>query len=145
MRTIASPFTRTVPMSGERLAKGRQIATDTHRWMESHEDAFWAIYGYVKTVKGGRVRDRVASWCVDHGIEVDGDPYTFNNTFWAGISRYLILYDPSLRDNPIKLRESAVDCFGLWPVSYLKIGEGNEERKAHGDDRDGVLGRARPS
>ena len=122
MKAIASPYRaqRTKPMTRERLVKGREIATRTHTWMEKHEADFWLMVDYVRSVKGGRVRDRVAAFCVDNGIEIDdGEDHTFNNTFWAGISRYMVLYDPALRDNPIRFRESAIDCFGLWPVSYL--------------------------
>lgn len=113
-------------MTGERLAKGREIATRTAAWMEDHEADFWALTEYVRGVKGGRVRDRAAAFCVDHGIEIDdGEGHTFNNTFWAGISRYMVLHDPTLKDNPIRFRESAIDCFGLWPVSYLPSTGGN--------------------
>ena len=67
----------------------------------------------------GRVRDRVAAFCVDRGVEVGDSPYAFNNSWWAGISRYLVLHDPSLLGDPIKFRNSEIDAYGLLPVSYL--------------------------
>ena len=75
----------------------------------------------------GRVRDRVAAFCVDQSIEVGDEPYTFNNTWWAGISRYLVLHDPTLLEDPIRFRDSDIDCYGLLPVSYLPEIEPNIE------------------
>lgn len=99
------------------------MAEQTRRWMEGNREAFWKIYGFVKNMQfdggKGRVRDRVASFCVDQSIEVGDSPYTFNNTWWAGISRYLVLYDPTLLNDPIRFRDSDIDCYGLLPVSYL--------------------------
>lgn len=127
-KPIPSPHERSVLVtSGERICNGRRLAETVHRWMEANRESFFLIYGFVKTMQSkerfGRVRDRVAAFCVDHGIEIDGDPYAFNNTFWAGISRYLVLYDNTLADAPIRFRDSDIDCYGLLPVSYLpKLG-----------------------
>ena len=60
-------------------------------------------------------------------IEVGDEPYTFNNTWWAGISRYLVLHDPTLLEDPIRFRDSDIDCYGLLPVSYLPEIEPNIE------------------
>lgn len=102
---------------------GRKMAELTHRWMEANELAFREIYGFVKRMQAeggkGRVRDRVAAFCVDHSIEVGDSPYAFNNTWWAGISRYLVLHDPSLYEDPIRFRASDIDLYGLLTVSYL--------------------------
>lgn len=118
-------------MSAAHIESGREMATKVHRWMEVNEAAFRKIYGFVKemqrTGSKGRVRDRVAAFCVDQSIEVGDEPYTFNNTWWAGISRYLVLHDPSLMEDPIRFRDSDIDCYGLLPVSYLPEIEPNIE------------------
>lgn len=110
-------------MTADRLDSGRKMAEQTRRWMEGNERAFLEIYRFVKDMQvsggRGRVRDRVAAFCVDHEIEVGDSPYTFNNTWWAGISRYLVLHDPKLMGDPITFRDSDIDCYGLLPVSYL--------------------------
>lgn len=121
--TVESPHARAYTVSGERLDSGRRIAERTAAWMEGNEDAFFAIAGYVKSMQGrgcGRVRDRVAAFCVDRGIDVGGG-YAFDNTLWAGISRYAALFDPSLVGDPLRFRDSDVDCYGLMPVSYLEL------------------------
>lgn len=120
--TIRSPHERAYTVTGERLASGRRMAERTRAWMESNETAFFEIAGYVKAMQGrgcGRVRDRVAAFCVDRGIDVGGD-YAFDNTLWAGISRYAALFDPSLAGDPLRFRDSDIDCYGLLPVSYLE-------------------------
>lgn len=126
-KTISSPNLDRQPINGKRLANGRTMAVKVRNWMERNRDAFIAIYRFVKQMQGtntgGRVRDRVAVFCVEKSIKVGDEDYTFSNTFWAGISRYLVLCDPSLMDCPIKFKQSDIDCFGLYPISYLKIGE----------------------
>lgn len=123
-KPIPSPHKRSaVTISGERLLNGRKLAETAHSWMEANRDSFFLIYGFVRAMqsdgRGGRVRDRVAAHCVDNGIEIGADPYAFNNNYWAGISRYLVLHDGTLADAPIKFRDSDIDCYGLLPVSYL--------------------------
>lgn len=129
-RPIPSPFPRTKVITGPRLEKGMDIARRTHAWMEANEEAFWAIYEQVKRMQAGgvkgRIRDRVAARCVDLNVRVGAD-YAFNNDYWAGISRYLVLYDPSLKDDPVRGRESAVDCYGLLPVSWLPATGGEND------------------
>ena len=124
MNTIPSPFTRTYPINGEKLDQGRRLAKYTHRWMEGHKESFQAIYAYVKHLqrKGikGRLRDRVAMYCTSNDISVEGGDYRFDNSLWAGISRYLVLYDKSLKYDPVEPRSSAIDCWGLYPVSWLE-------------------------
>ena len=85
-------------------------------------DSTVAGFNVLVAVQGrgcGRVRDRVAAFCVDRGIDVGGD-YAFDNTLWAGISRYAALLDPSLAGDPLRFRDSDIDCYGLLPVSYLE-------------------------
>lgn len=53
--------------------------------------------------------------------------FTFSNTYWAGISRYMVLYDKSLLYHPIEFKDSDIDCYGILPVSYLpNLGKDNE-------------------
>lgn len=124
VKPIPSPHTRTsLTKTGKRINNGRRLIERTARWMEGNKSAFFAIYRYVKTMQSeensGRVRDRVAAWCVDNLIKVGDDDFRFSNDFWAGISRYLVIYDDSLLDAPIIFRDSDIDCYGLLPVSYL--------------------------
>lgn len=123
MKPIPSPNARKLPIDGEKMRKGREMAYRVHKWMERSEPAFFAIYGFVKRMQsdetGGRVRDRVAVYCIEQQLVVGMDEYAFANGFWAGISRYLVLYDESLRDAPIKFNDSHIDYYGLLPVSYL--------------------------
>lgn len=131
MKAIRSPYVTERTMSAAHIESGREMATKVHRWMEVNEAAFRKIYGFVKemqrTGSKGRVRDRVAAFCVDQSIEVGDEPYTFNNTWWAGISRYLVLHDQTLLEDPIRFRDSDIDCYGLLPVSYLPEIEPNIE------------------
>ena len=121
MKPWPSPHKRkSVVTSGARINNGRGLASQAARWMESHEESFWKICGFCKTVKGGRLRDRVALYCLDNGISVGPKPRAFGNDYWAGIARYIVLVDPTLEDNPIKMEDSDIDCYGLVPVSYLK-------------------------
>lgn len=128
--TIKSPHQRAYAIDGRRIACGRKLAIETRAWMEANEEAFWLIYRFVKSMqaeeKSGRVRDRVAAFCVDKGIEV-GSAYSFNNDYWAGISRYLALHDDSLIGAPLRFRDSDVDCYGLYPVSYLHLRKESNE------------------
>lgn len=89
--------------------------------MESNEDAYLQIREFIQTLKGerGRVRDRVSTFCYENSLKIMGDGYAFDNSLWAGISRYLVLDDPSLLYSPIEFRDSDIDCYGLIPVSYL--------------------------
>lgn len=115
----------------EELAAGHRMARMCQRWMEANEDAFREIHRFVGFLQQsgckGRVRDRVAAFCVDRGVEVGDSPYAFNNSWWAGISRYLVLHDPSLLGDPIRFRNSEIDAYGLLPVSYLPETQKEEE------------------
>lgn len=123
MKPIKSPNERKFPIDGAKILKGRDMAYKSHRWMERSERAFFEIYRFVKQMQrdetAGRVRDRVAVYCIERQLVVGMDVYTFGNAYWAGISRYLVLYDESLRDAPIRFNDSYIDYYGLLPVSYL--------------------------
>lgn len=124
-KPIPSPHKRTFTITGERLVNGRRIAYQSWCWVERNKDAFFTIYDYLKSLGEtgckGRVRGRVAVYCVEHGIQVGDSEFTFSNSYWAGISRYMVLYDKSLLNNPIEFRDSDIDCYGLLPVSYLSM------------------------
>lgn len=110
-------------MTGESIANGRELARKAKGWMERNQGAFFELYKFVKSLqaqeKVGRVRDRVAVYSMQRGIQLGDDPYKFGNAYWAGIARYMALYDPSLIDAPLKFNDSDIDCHGLFPVSYL--------------------------
>ena len=78
MKAIRSPYTTERTMSAAHIESGREMATKVHRWMEANEAAFRKIYGFVKEMQRtggrGRVRDRVAAFCVDQSIEVGDEP-----------------------------------------------------------------------
>lgn len=124
MRPIASPHKRnSLIKTGENINNGRKLATEVHRWMEKNRDGFFAVLKYVQSLKKqkkiGRVRDRVAVWCLNNGVQIGTSNYRFANPLWAGIARYMLLVDDSLNGHPIVCNDSDIDCFGLFPVSYL--------------------------
>lgn len=110
-------------INGRRLDHGYKLAFKTHKWMESHENAFWSILGFVRKLKvsgsKGRLHDRVAIFCIDNGIRTDTREYKFSNDVWTGLERYLVIADPSLKYNPVQAKSSDIDLYGLFPVSYL--------------------------
>lgn len=127
MKTIKSPFYQEcgLTVSGDRLDHGRKLAIMAKEWMDSHEQAFNQILAYVRRLKRigsrGRLHDRVSIYCIDKGIQTDTEQYKFSNDVWTGLQRYLVLADPSLKYNPVIVRSSDIDLFGLYPVSYLNI------------------------
>lgn len=124
-RLIPSPHPLSKPISGDGMRSGVRMAMAGQRWMEAHQDSFYAIYSFVKSMQAGgqmgRVRDRVAVFCAERGIEVGDGGNAFANAYWACISRYLVLYDRSLLYAPIEFRDSEVDGCGLMPVSWLRL------------------------
>lgn len=83
---------------------------------------------------GGSPDDRYTFFYLPNFGTCSYDPYklgdsefTFSNTYWAGISRYMVLYDKSLLYHPIEFKDSDIDCYGILPVSYLpNLGKDNE-------------------
>lgn len=112
-------------MNGLKFDQGRKLAMTVRDWMEGHENAFWAILRYVQGLQrkgfSGRLHDRVAIFCIDNHIDTDQGRFKFGNEIWTGIERYLVLVDPSLKHNPVNAKESAIDLYGLLPVSYLDL------------------------
>lgn len=125
MKPIKSPHKRThITISGERIENGKRMAEMTRTWMERHESEFRALMGFVKSLQSldrvGRVRDRVAVWCMANGVTFGGGPTKFGNDYWAGAARYMVLLDPSLDGAPLNLADSDIDCYGLLPVSWME-------------------------
>lgn len=124
MRPVKSPHVRTkMVRTGARIDAGRAMALEVRAWMESHEDDFRAMHGFVRNLREngvrGRVRDHVALFCADMRIQVGDGPTAFKNGLWAGIERYMVLIDPPLGEYPIRMMDSVIDCYGLLPVSWL--------------------------
>lgn len=124
--TIPSPIKPTMPTSGEHINKGRRLANMGKKWMESNEDGFREIYRFVKSLQTshsfGRLHDRVAIHCMNHHIRMSDVPeIKFSNDLWTAIARYLVIFDPSLLNAPVRLRQSDLDFFGLWPISWMEV------------------------
>lgn len=134
MELLESPHKRTsLVITGENLTSGRRLAEDAHRWLEKNQDGFYKLLHFVQgqQLKGikGRLRDRVAVYCIENGIQAGVTGYKFANGLWAALARYMVLVDPSLLNNPIEMKDSVIDCYGLLPVSYLmpkELYEANE-------------------
>ena len=124
METIQSPnFQEGTVATESTIEEGLRMARDGRNWMERNQDAFSSIRGFLKKLQRegvkGRVRDRVAIWIMQNGIEVNDAPFRFANAKWAVISRYAALADPTLIGRPLQFNFSLVDVSGLLPVSYL--------------------------
>lgn len=100
---------------------GRRIAEATARWIDKHPAEFQALFSIVKDMQAngviGRVRDRVATEAMNRNIEVREGDYRFANGLWAGIARYMVFADPSLKNNPIEFQRSVIDNYGLVPIN----------------------------
>lgn len=122
MRPVPSPHRRSFVLSGARLRKGRALAVSAKRWMEGNEPVFRALYGYMKQLQGEGARDNLRSrallWLEDTGQSTPGGRKLWNGD-WAGVERYMVLLDPTLDGDPVSMRDSWIDCFGLLPVSWL--------------------------
>lgn len=123
-----SPHERTrLVKTAETMGRGRKDAERCLEWMERNEAQFRELLAFVRGMRDrgerGRVRDRAALYCISHGIETGGPGRFFANGMWAGISRYLVLADPSLGGDPIEMADSNIDCYGLLPVSWMEVAE----------------------
>lgn len=128
-KTIASPHVRkNKTVSDLDINAGRKQAQEVKRWMETHQGAFFFILNTMRHEKVvPRPRDYFANELIRRHLAND-KPFAFNNNYWAGISRYLVLVDPSL-EAKLNMRDSDIDCWGLYPVSYLE-GEINARKHA---------------
>lgn len=120
--TIKSPYKRKRPVDGDRINNGRKLAEKTRVWMESHETTYRIIKKYIETSKPSMCNRSVfKTYCQLSNIEIsDNETYRFDHDLWAGIVRYISLDDPKLQPK-IRMRESDIDCFGLFPISYLNL------------------------
>lgn len=130
MRPVKSPHVRTWKnMSVDRFESGRKMAEAAQTWMESNEATFRAVVGFLKGLqrdgRRGRVRDRVAIFCIDNGLRIGGGSQAFTNATWAGIERYIALAEPGLQEM-LSMTDSDIDCYGLLPVSWMPETEGTE-------------------
>ena len=119
-KTIKSPHVRTKKTNTQLdINSGRKQAEAVKDWMEGHRGAFFFILNTLqhKPVVV-RPRDYFASELSRRHLAND-KPFSFNNNYWPGIARYLVLVDPSLKSK-LRMRDSAIDVWGLYPVSYLK-------------------------
>lgn len=130
MMMIASPHAYSKPYTGAEISAGSRMALEGRAWMEGNEQAFRSIMAFLSALQRrgekGRVRDRVVSFCIAKGIEINDSPYRFANGKWAAISRYAALVDPSLVGNPLQFNDSLIDVVGLHEISYLDL-EGEKE------------------
>ncbi len=125
MKPIPSPHKRShLIRNGATLDKGRMMAMEAQEWMEESEEAFYSILTYLRALKErgvrGRVRDRVALFCIDNGIKLGSGSRSFANSKWAAMERYIALADPSLVGTVIEMNDSYIDCYGLLPVSWME-------------------------
>ncbi len=124
MTRIPSPYRDSMAVrTGERVANGVRIANEAAAWMDGHQREFRDILQRVRYLRargqGGRLRDRVAAWCCDNGVRVSAKEGVFvDNSLWAAICRYLVLFDPDLVDDPVRMRHSDVDFVGLGEVAW---------------------------
>lgn len=124
-KRIKSPCSREfLVLDGDEFKRGRRLAQRTYKWMREHKATFFTLYEVVKNLQRRGVkacaRDQVKAYCEAHNIRVSDNPgVLFDNSLWAGISRYLVLHDQSLRKNPIALRKSNIDYYGLYAIAYL--------------------------
>lgn len=108
-----------------RIANGEKLAYKVKSWMDSNKDEFFYMYNFVcqlhnKHIKG-RLRDRIISYCLERRKRKDVDDFKLTHATFAGITRYMVLYNPELLDDPIKFADSDIDAFGLFDVEYLHL------------------------
>ena len=116
------------PLVSGRAPGVRPLDGDAEKWMESNPSAFFEIVRLRQGDAGprrcggagGRVLRR-------QGIDVGGE-YAFDNTLWAGISRYAALFDPSLVATPEYSETATSTATGCCP-SAISLGNGREARR----------------
>lgn len=108
-----------------RITNGEKLALSVKSWMDSNKDEFFYMYDFAcqlhrKHVKG-RLRGRIISHCLERRKRKDVDDFELAHATFAGITRYMVLYNPDLLDDPIKFADSDIDAFGLFDVKYLHL------------------------
>lgn len=100
-----------------RRENGKKLAEETFRFIMNHRYMFDLIYSYLSSLKQlekqGRLRDRTIAYLLDH---TGNGSFQIQNGVWAGIVRYMVLFDSSLLDHPIILHSSDIDHFGLYQL-----------------------------
>lgn len=117
-------YSNRLPWTAKSHENGRRLAEATARWIEKNQSDFIAIYNIVKQMQHDgvkrRVREQVIARAMAKGVRfADGD-FKFANSLWAGITRYLVVLDPSLAGNPIEFSQSDIDCYGLVPIELKR-------------------------
>ena len=123
MKPWTSPnYEGRAPWTVQACLNGQKMAEQTARWIEKNEDDFYALYAIVKEfqAKGfrGRLRDRVVTEAMNRGVRFEDKGYMFANGLWAGITRYMVVMDPTLKDDPIEFLPSDIDNYGLVPIEF---------------------------
>lgn len=120
---LKSPHDReTMISNGMRQNRGRDKALMARDWMEANKEAFEFVKSYIKDHdKIQNQRDFFREKLMEHKLLSTTNPYAFNNVEWDGLARYLVLADPSLKKK-VEMRDSEIDCWGLYPISYLDLG-----------------------
>ena len=128
--TIDSPVEYPhLSVDGEVYANGKRLADKGHAWMERHESDFVELMRFAHSMqaqkRAGCSRDMFKNHCFQNGIKLsDTRGLSFDNTLWAVVARYMAIEDPSLVGMPLTFRASAVDAFGLLPVSWMGEDDG---------------------
>lgn len=108
----------------QEIEQGKRMAESAHRWMERSQSLYLQMAAFVKDLRRRGVTGRVRDQIIIHFTKISDQNkpmFTLTNGDWAGISRYMILEDPTLEGNPIRLAHSAIDDYGLIPVSWMHL------------------------
>lgn len=130
------------PRSSADVERGRRLALEAWRWMERNEAIYLQMIAFVRDLKRrgvkGRVRDQIAIHFTKLAAGKGTPMFTLRNGIWAGVSRYMVMEDPTLDGDPIHLARSAIDDHGLFPVSWMgnRTGEGHAEAGRIGVDEE---------
>ena len=58
---------------------------------------------------------------MNRGVRFEDKGYMFANGLWAGLTRYMAYFDPSLIHNPIEFQRSDIDTYGLIPIEVKGV------------------------
>ncbi|MCI9130323.1 MAG: hypothetical protein HFJ65_08490 [Eggerthellaceae bacterium] len=105
------------------IEKGRRLAEEVHKWMEANEPIYRQMLAFVQDLKRRGVKGRVRDQIVIHFTKINQGKVMFKltNGHWPGISRYMVLEDPTLEGDPLRFTRSAIDAYGLIPVSWMNV------------------------
>lgn len=132
MKPLKSPYYEgRKPFTAESFANGRKLADEARNWMNANQRVYEAFFSHVKHYQSTgirrRLRERTIADTLNDGIALgEGDP-RLPNALWAAITRYMVMQDPSLKNNPVTFCQSDLDTFGLWPVEWMKAQNENQK------------------